>query len=152
MCEENLVQEALGQICWLEVPVRDVARAKAFYIELFGWEFVTEPQKAVGDCVKSMHFFNKGKTLHGAFLEHDEEHHVINNNPDKPGALPVLPTLYVLDCEETLAKAMRLVIYPKSMPTIQNIIQNIRKVENTRGKHKACLAAKQSQVLLVTAI
>ncbi|EXK39493.1 hypothetical protein FOXG_05375 [Fusarium oxysporum f. sp. lycopersici 4287] len=105
MCEENLAQEALGQICWLEVPVRDVPRAKAFYMELFGWEFVPEPQKAVGDCVKSMHFFNKGKTLHGAFLEHDEEYHVINNNPDKPGALPVLPTLCVLDCEETLAKA-----------------------------------------------
>ncbi|KAF5565476.1 hypothetical protein FNAPI_1638 [Fusarium napiforme] len=122
MCEEHLVQvhsidiniqhakltsikEALGQICWLEVPVRDVPRAKAWYMELFGWEFLPEPQKAIGDCVKSMHFFNKGKTLHGAFMEHDEEYHAINNNPDKPGALPVLPTLCVLDCEETLAKA-----------------------------------------------
>nr|RBQ83962.1 hypothetical protein FVER53263_02754 [Fusarium verticillioides] len=105
MCEEHLVQETLGQICWLEVPVRDVPRAKALYMDLFGWEFVPEPQKAVADCVKSMHFFSKGKTLHGAFLEHDDEYHVINNNPDKPGALPVLPTLCVLDCEETLAKA-----------------------------------------------
>ncbi|KAF4463906.1 hypothetical protein FALBO_9269 [Fusarium albosuccineum] len=103
--DENLVQEALGQICWLEIPVRDVPRAKKFYTELFGWEFVTEPGKPVGNCVKSMHFFNKGKTLHGAFLEHDESYHVINNIPDRPAALPVLPTLCVQDCEKTLDKA-----------------------------------------------
>ncbi|KAF5023845.1 hypothetical protein F66182_4103 [Fusarium sp. NRRL 66182] len=113
MCDESLVQlpkltshkEALGQICWLEVPVRDVPRAKTFYTELFGWKFVPEPQKAVGDSVKSMHFFNKGKTLHGALLEHDEPHHLINNNPGRPAALPVLPSFCVLDCQETLDKA-----------------------------------------------
>ncbi|KAL4725248.1 hypothetical protein ACLX1H_007395 [Fusarium chlamydosporum] len=104
MCEE-FVQEALGQICWLEVPVREVPRARKFYTELFGWEFVEEPQKTVGDCIKSMHFFNKGKTLHGAFLELDEAYHTINHDPARPGALPLLPTLCVSDCQETLDKA-----------------------------------------------
>ncbi|RSM03675.1 hypothetical protein CEP52_007228 [Fusarium oligoseptatum] len=63
------------------------------------------PKKAVGDCVKSMHFFNKGKTLHGAFLELDEPYHVVNNIADRPAALPLMPTLCVVDCEETLKKA-----------------------------------------------
>ncbi|EEU44997.1 hypothetical protein FSOLCH5_012470 [Fusarium solani] len=102
--DESRVQEALGQICWLEVPVRDFARAKKFYTEIFGWEVMDEPAKAVGDCVKSMHFFNKGKTLHGAFLELDEPYHVVNNIAERPAALPLMPTLCVVDCEETLKK------------------------------------------------
>ncbi|CAG7560461.1 unnamed protein product [Fusarium equiseti] len=105
MCEE-LVQEALGQICWLEIPVQNVSRAKNFYTELFEWEFNSEPQMPVGNCVKGMHFFNKGKTLHGAFLEHDEAFHVINHDPARPGAMPLLPTLCVLDCQETLDRAI----------------------------------------------
>ncbi|KAF4979825.1 hypothetical protein FZEAL_4041 [Fusarium zealandicum] len=103
--DENLVKEALGQICWLEVPVRDVPRAKKFYTELFAWQFVDEPSKAAGDCIKSMHFFNKGQTLHGALLEVEEQHHVVNNVAGRPAALPILPTFCVEDCEKTLEKA-----------------------------------------------
>ncbi|KAM5376845.1 hypothetical protein ACJZ2D_005332 [Fusarium nematophilum] len=103
--DESLTKEALGQICWLEVPARDVPRAKKFYTQLFGWEYGAEPAKPVGDCVKSMHFFNKGKSLHGAFLEVDEQYHVVNNISDRPAALPVMPTFCVEDCEKTLEKA-----------------------------------------------
>lgn len=52
-----------------------------------------------------MHFFDKGKTLHGALLEVDEQYHVVNNLPDRPVALPVMPSFCVQDCAETLDKA-----------------------------------------------
>ena len=105
MLQLTFFKEALGQICWLEIPVHNVSRAKNFYTELFEWQFNSEPQKPVGNCVKSMHFFNRGKTLHGALLEHDEAYHVINHDPARPGAMPLLPTLCVLDCQETLDRA-----------------------------------------------
>lgn len=98
------IQEGLGQICWLEVPVRNVDRAKQFYGDIFSWNFSLEPGQAVGDCIKSMHFFDKGQTLHGALLEVDEHYQVINNVPDRPGALAVMPTFCVEDCEKTLEK------------------------------------------------
>ncbi|KAH7148938.1 hypothetical protein EDB81DRAFT_883332 [Dactylonectria macrodidyma] len=106
--DESLVQEALGQICWLEVPVIDVDRAKKFYGEVFGWEFNPEPRPAVGDCIKSMHFFTKGKTLHGALLHVDGKNQVINHIPENPVPCPLLPTLCVVDCAETLEKAATL--------------------------------------------
>ncbi|KAH6899643.1 hypothetical protein B0T10DRAFT_1352 [Thelonectria olida] len=101
-------KESLGQITWLEVPVLEVDRAKKFYADLFGWEFAPEPKKAVGDCVKALYFFSKGKTLNGAFMHVEEKYQVVNNVPGNPGALPILPTLCVLDCAETLDKAASL--------------------------------------------
>ncbi|KAK7429643.1 hypothetical protein QQZ08_003838 [Neonectria magnoliae] len=103
--DEARVQEALGQICWLEVPVLDVDRAKKFYTELFGWDFSDESRPGVGDCVKSMHFFSKGKTLHGAFMHVEAKYQVVNHVPGDPAPMPVLPTLCVVDCAETLEKA-----------------------------------------------
>ncbi|KPM44594.1 hypothetical protein AK830_g1969 [Neonectria ditissima] len=101
----QLSKEALGQICWLEVPVLDVDRAKKFYTELFGWEFADEPRPGVGDCIKSMHFFSKGKTLHGAFMHVEAKYQVVNHVPGDPAPMPVLPTLCVVDCAESLEKA-----------------------------------------------
>ncbi|KAF7556098.1 hypothetical protein G7046_g6386 [Stylonectria norvegica] len=100
--------EGLGQICWLEIPVRDVDRAKNFYSEIFQWEFAPEPTKPVGDCVKSLHMFSKGKTLHGAFHHVEEKYQVINNTKSNLAALPVLPTFCVLDCGDTLEKVEKL--------------------------------------------
>ncbi|RGP79146.1 hypothetical protein FLONG3_2717 [Fusarium longipes] len=39
-----------------------------------------------------------------AFLEHDKARHIIDHDPTRPGALPLLPTLCALDCQETLDK------------------------------------------------
>ncbi len=30
----------VGTVCWFEIPVADLTKAKAFYGELFGWKFV----------------------------------------------------------------------------------------------------------------
>lgn len=90
------------------MPVRDVPRAKTFYTTILSWTFAPDPVPAVGDCVKSMHFFSKGKTLNGAFLEVDEKYHVVNNKEAVPGALPVLPTFCVMDCKETLEQVEKL--------------------------------------------
>ncbi|KAI5462714.1 hypothetical protein BGZ63DRAFT_423941 [Mariannaea sp. PMI_226] len=99
------VNEALGQSCWLEVPVLEVDRAAKFYTDIFGWEIAPEPKPAIGDCVKNLYFFSKGKSLHGAFLHVDAKYQVVNNISDNPAALPILPTLCVVDCAETLDKA-----------------------------------------------
>ncbi|CAM1501021.1 Fc.00g101830.m01.CDS01 [Cosmosporella sp. VM-42] len=106
--DEERIKEAFGQISWLEIPVRDVDRAKKFYTEVFQWQFSPEKDnmKPVGDCVKSMHFFSKGK-LNGALLEHDEKYHAINFKEDVPEALPVLPTFCTFDCDETLEVGKR---------------------------------------------
>lgn len=29
----------VGKVCWFDIPVTDVEKAKAFYGELFGWKF-----------------------------------------------------------------------------------------------------------------
>ena len=57
--------------------------------------------------MKSMHFFSKGK-LNGAFLEVEEKYQVVNNKEGLPGALPVLPTLCVKNCGETLEQVEKL--------------------------------------------
>lgn len=30
----------VGKVCWFDIPVSDIEKAKAFYGELFGWTFV----------------------------------------------------------------------------------------------------------------
>lgn len=91
------------------MPVLDIDRAKKFYSELFGWEVSPERKPPVGsDCVKGLYFFSKGKTLHGAFMHVEEKYQVVNHAPGNPAAIPILPTLCVLDCAETLDKAASL--------------------------------------------
>lgn len=101
-------QESLGQICWLEIPVLDVDRAKKFYTGLFAWEFAPDSTPPVGDCVKSLHFFTKGKTLNGALMHVDEKYQIVNNKKDFYQALPVMPTFCVMDCAEALEKVAEL--------------------------------------------
>lgn len=98
-------------ICWLEIPVQDVSRAQKFYSELFGWECSKDPLPAppeTGGPLKGLYFFNSsrgGKVLHGAFMHLPDDHRVINHDPSRPGAMPILPTLNVDDCAETLKQA-----------------------------------------------
>lgn len=84
--------------------MRDAFRAKRFYSEIFGWKCDPIEKPAVGDCIKGMHFFEMGKTLHGAFLQVDEKDHVINHLADRKAAMPVLPSLAVEDCGPMLEK------------------------------------------------
>lgn len=61
-----------GTICWLEIPVTDVARAAAFYNAVLGWTCLqpTEEQgrPSPGDPNVTVHMFTHGESLHGAFL------------------------------------------------------------------------------------
>lgn len=102
--------ECIGEICWLEIPVMDIVRAQKFYTDIFGWNCnsqVVRPSDgnvpAGEDCpVKSIHFFNKGQTLNGAFQLMRDDNHFANVDLDRPHAIPVLPTLNVKDCAKTL--------------------------------------------------
>ncbi|WP_249359626.1 hypothetical protein [Nocardia cyriacigeorgica] len=37
-----------GTPCWVDCQVDDVARARTFYADLFGWEIADSPQQAGG--------------------------------------------------------------------------------------------------------
>ena len=57
----------LGEICWLEIPVKDTNRAISFYREVFGWDCRDEGQASDEPGVLKTYFFGKGNT-HGCFL------------------------------------------------------------------------------------
>lgn len=43
-----------GEICWTELTTKDATKAKAFYKELFGWEFIEHPVGIEGyTCFKT---------------------------------------------------------------------------------------------------
>jgi predicted enzyme related to lactoylglutathione lyase len=101
---EEPKNDPTGQVCWLEIPVADVARAKKFYAGVFGWDVdgASMPSAAVGSS--TIHFFSKGQ-LHGAFHIMDEGCHLFNVDTQDPRKLAVLATLCVADVEETMKKA-----------------------------------------------
>ncbi|KEY64264.1 hypothetical protein S7711_09865 [Stachybotrys chartarum IBT 7711] len=102
-------QQALGQICWLEIPVTDVARARKFYSELLGWEILPDVMPGPHDSpIKSMHFFRKGEALNGTFLVMDETDRVRNHDEARPLAMPVLTTFCVRDCDDSLRLVAKL--------------------------------------------
>ena len=96
----------MGTICWLEIPVKDVSRAQTFYTDIFGWDFPNASSSDPAESPsRSLHFFNKGEALNGAFVLDKDGHQVINHDPSRPQAAPLLPTINVVDCADTLRKA-----------------------------------------------
>jgi uncharacterized protein len=47
MANEQSTKMKQGDICHFELPVKDTARAKAFYSEIFGWTFQDMPDYAM---------------------------------------------------------------------------------------------------------
>ncbi|KYK58024.1 Glyoxalase/bleomycin resistance protein/dioxygenase [Drechmeria coniospora] len=92
-----------GEMCWLEIPVHDINRAKKLYADVFGWECQGEsmpmPEKVCG--IKSMHFFNRGG-VHGAFLAMEDGFQQTKHSKQNKEVLPALPTFCVDECNETL--------------------------------------------------
>ena len=88
-----------GQVCWLEVPVTDVARASHFYTAVLGWESdatgAGTPSNLAG--TKTVHFFQKG-VMHGAFHLRD----AAGVDVARPGSVT---TFLVDSIDDTLAKA-----------------------------------------------
>jgi predicted enzyme related to lactoylglutathione lyase len=60
-----------GDLCHLEIPVKDVERAKAFYGEIFGWKFQPVPEMSY------TLFQSPGNVVGGGFFTPDEK------TPDK---------------------------------------------------------------------
>ncbi|KAI9167283.1 hypothetical protein HJFPF1_03409 [Paramyrothecium foliicola] len=110
--EQKLIQ-ALGQICWLEVPVQDSKRAQKFYTDIFGWESLssTDAEEAAVVArpgIRSMQFFRKGEQLNGAFIQVNEENHIANYRADNQHAVSVLASFCVENCAKILEKVVRL--------------------------------------------
>jgi predicted enzyme related to lactoylglutathione lyase len=57
---------------WLEIPVKDLNRAKAFYEKVFGWTYKDEGKDSNEPGVSKLYFFSKGD-FNGAFLVVDSE-------------------------------------------------------------------------------
>lgn len=105
----------MGKICWLEIPVKDIYRAQKFYTDIFSWDCDPEPKDpvqyptsssdTVDSPIQSLHFFRKGEALNGAFMLGKADHQVVNYDPNRPRALPLLPTIHIEDCADTLRKA-----------------------------------------------
>ena len=38
----------VGEVCWVEIAVTDMARGQAFYKTVFGWEFASQPNMPEG--------------------------------------------------------------------------------------------------------
>ncbi|KAH7324505.1 Glyoxalase/Bleomycin resistance protein/Dihydroxybiphenyl dioxygenase [Stachybotrys elegans] len=102
MADECKITQALGKICWFEIPVSNVSRAKQFYTDVMGWEMLAEAPPPDKSPIKSMHFFRKGEGFNGAFLEVESDHHLRVYDEAKPRAIPVLATFCVRDCDATL--------------------------------------------------
>ncbi|KAF6813023.1 glyoxalase bleomycin resistance protein dioxygenase [Colletotrichum sojae] len=96
-----------GQMCWLEVPVSDPARAARFYTTVLGWECAEAGMPSPTPGIKTVHFFNKGD-LHGGFLLMEAGNQIANHDETNPDRMPVLPTFCVQSIEETLGKVERL--------------------------------------------
>ena len=85
-----------GTLCWADLNTADRLRAKAFYEQLFGWEFVTGKDKAEDAY---LHIVNAGKGIGGILPESHRNKHA-----------PPHWLLYFLaaDCDAMTAKAQEL--------------------------------------------
>ncbi|KAL0942434.1 glyoxalase bleomycin resistance protein dioxygenase [Colletotrichum truncatum] len=97
------VDNPYGQMCWLEIPVADAARAAKFYTAVLGWECAETSMPSPTPWVKTVHFFNKGE-LHGGFLLMKEGNQIVNYDKERPERMPLLPTFCVRSIEETLGE------------------------------------------------
>lgn len=90
---------------WLEVPVRDPARASKFYSEVLGWEVSPEgvPPAAGVTGYTKLFFFSKGN-LHGGFMLMNEGAQILNSDPADTDKCSVTTTFNVPSIEDTLAK------------------------------------------------
>lgn len=96
----------VGQICWLEVPVKSAPRAAAFYSAVLGWK-CPDPEKgtpAPSPGTESIHMFNCGR-LTGAFTKMASDDGVASvADAANPGRISVLATYMVESVDETLGK------------------------------------------------
>ncbi|KAK0510059.1 hypothetical protein JMJ35_007453 [Cladonia borealis] len=62
-----------GSPCWVEVPALDVQRAKAFYAEVWGWNFKPNPpgETRYTDDFIAMYTY-PGEKLMGGIMKRDE--------------------------------------------------------------------------------
>jgi len=93
----------LGQICWLEIPVTDPARAIAFYQSVLDWDCKADALPGHVPHVKQINFFTKG-SLNGAFNTVDAKDLVKVADEHNPTQQSVVANYAVASIEETLEK------------------------------------------------
>ncbi|KAN0072945.1 Glyoxalase/Bleomycin resistance protein/Dihydroxybiphenyl dioxygenase [Elaphomyces granulatus] len=70
--QQACLDSRVGQVVWLEIPVTDINRARAFYEKVFGWTCQDEGRDSKEPGVSKLYFFSKGD-FNGAFLVVDSE-------------------------------------------------------------------------------
>ncbi|KAH8662549.1 hypothetical protein BX600DRAFT_513364 [Xylariales sp. PMI_506] len=104
-----------GQICWLEVPVADAARAGEFYRAVLDWDCKDQALPGPLPAVKQVHFFTKGD-LNGAFITVDPD--TLARLATDPIKQSVVASYAVQSIEKTLEKVLSSggkVVVPKTM-------------------------------------
>jgi predicted enzyme related to lactoylglutathione lyase len=94
-----------GQICWLQIPVTDSARAMAFYRHVLDWDCKDECLPGPLSHIKQINFFSKG-SLNGAFATVEPED-LIKVARDSSTKQSVLASYTVASIEETLEKVQK---------------------------------------------
>jgi len=93
----------LGEICWLEIPVLDSARAIAFYTAIFDWECDARGVPGPLPTIKQIDFFRKG-SLNGAFATVDPKDLAKTTEEHSPSKQSVIASFAVPNVQETLDK------------------------------------------------
>ena len=91
-----------GSYCWLEIPVLDLDRAKAFYAKLFGWDFTPPSAMNLPDEGTYLIFSKKGTAAHGGLQLVKPDVLVA---PKEKGQWAVRITITVESIDATLAEA-----------------------------------------------
>jgi predicted enzyme related to lactoylglutathione lyase len=100
----------IGEICWLDIPIKDSKRALPFYQDVFDWECKdAEGEVSREPGVLKRFFFSKGKT-NGCFQLVEPENFVapsltpLNENKER---WAVITSFAVEGIDDTLAKVER---------------------------------------------
>ncbi|KAH8704108.1 Glyoxalase/bleomycin resistance protein/dioxygenase [Talaromyces proteolyticus] len=97
-----------GEVCWLEIPVKDPSRALPFYREVFGWDCKDEGLDSKDPGVMKIFFFSsKGGNTQGCFMHVEPNNFLatslapMNENKER---WAVTTTFAVASVDETLRK------------------------------------------------
>src|SRR6202000_1779207 len=94
-----------GQICWLQIPVTDSARAMAFYRHVLDWDCKDEGLSGPLSHIKLINFFSK-RNLNCVFATVEPEH-LIKVARDSSTKQSVLASYTVASIEEPLEKVQK---------------------------------------------
>jgi predicted enzyme related to lactoylglutathione lyase len=95
--ERTWTAPSTGTPCWISIPAKDVARAKTFYHDVFGWKFRDSPDPVSYPPSNFALFTTPTPIIMGGIIK-------VDNNPAQKSADGVVMYLLVDDIEATFEK------------------------------------------------